>query len=171
MATHHCYLVLKLLTQSSFSQFKSLYKLKLREMFRLSKIHNTILQKNLANYSIVLYWTFFILKYLNIPYPVTVINTAIARVEPTAIGAVSSRYFFSALHSNASSKLSPLYMNGCTCNRRNSRLPRSPAGGWSSSSVLNSTSTSLQECDLPTGVGISIWRWYNLIGCPIKKVI
>lgn len=41
-------------------------------------------------YSIVLYWTFFILKYLNIPYPVTVISTAIANVEPTAIGAVSS---------------------------------------------------------------------------------
>lgn len=40
-------------------------------------------------YSIVLYWTFFTLKYLKAPYPVTIANAAIAKVEPTAIGAVS----------------------------------------------------------------------------------
>lgn len=117
----------------------------------------------------VLYCTFFTLKYLKTPYPVTVAKTAIAKVDPTAIGAVSSLTVTSLLQLNSGPNSCPLYINGCSCSERKNNFPVMAFGRLSSGSGVKSKTNSEQAYDLPVGVGMSILRWASLKYLPERE--
>uniref|UniRef100_A0A182TVQ3 Uncharacterized protein n=1 Tax=Anopheles melas TaxID=34690 RepID=A0A182TVQ3_9DIPT len=83
-------------------------------------------------------------------------TVATASVEPTAIGAVSSRYVPVALHWNVGPQALPaLYMKLCIRSSRRYSLARWPDLSFSSwANIVMMTSLS-HVYDLPTGVGNS----------------
>lgn len=96
-------------------------------------------------------------------------STAIASVEPTAIGAVSSRILDCELHSYSGEKSALLYMNGCNCTLRRYRVPVSPGILAESGSGPICTTASEQENELPTGVGNWFASMVTLKVDPKKK--
>lgn len=74
--------------------------------------------------------------YLQRPYPTTVHTVATASVDPTAIGAVSSRYVPVALHWNVGPhKFDDLYMKLCIFNSRKYSFARCPDLSFSSYTI------------------------------------